>query len=79
MYMYIIYTGIPGFTELHFIELHRCCVFYKLKARPSTNKKKKKERKKENYNSIYSDILLQWSETKPTIPLRCACMYVFLY
>ena len=31
--------GTPCFIALCFIEFHRCCVFYKLKARPSTSKK----------------------------------------
>ena len=31
-------TGIPRFTVLCFIKLHRRCVFYKLKARTSTSK-----------------------------------------
>lgn len=33
----------PRFIEFHFIALHRCCVFYKFSARPSTKKKKKKD------------------------------------
>ena len=32
-------TDTPPFTELHFIELQRCRVFYKSKATPSTSEK----------------------------------------
>lgn len=31
-------TGRPRFIALLFIGLHRCCIFYKLKARPSPSK-----------------------------------------
>ena len=31
--------GLPRFTALHFIVLYRCCVFYKIKPRPSISKK----------------------------------------
>ena len=53
-------TGIP-----YFIGLHRCWVFYKLKARPSTSK---------NIMACFILILvlLRWSGTQPTISLRCA-------
>lgn len=32
-------TGVPHFNAPHFITLHRCCIFYELKARPATSKK----------------------------------------
>lgn len=32
-------AGLLCFIVLHFIVCHRCCVFYKLKARPSTSQK----------------------------------------
>ena len=32
-------VGTPCLSALLFIALHRCCVFYKLKARPSTSRK----------------------------------------
>lgn len=32
-------TGLPHFNVPHFITLHRCCIFYELKARPATSKK----------------------------------------
>lgn len=35
----ILSTGVPHFIILGFIALHRCCVFYKLKAGPSISKK----------------------------------------
>lgn len=34
----ITHTDIPHFITLHFIVFHRCYIFYKLKARCSTNK-----------------------------------------
>lgn len=37
--MQFLRTGILCFIAFHFIALHGCCIFYKLKARPSTSKK----------------------------------------
>lgn len=37
--------GIPCFIALHFIALHRCCVFYKLKTGPFYQQK--------DYDSLY--------------------------
>ena len=63
-------TNTPHFTELCFIELCRCCSFYKLKARPSTSKKM----------TTYCDVcfiailaFLQWSGTDSTVAPRYAC------
>ena len=60
-------TGIPRFTVLCFIKLHRWCVFNKLKARPCTSKR---------IMTCFIEILalLQWSGMKPATSLRRACM-----
>lgn len=65
-------TGISSFIALCFIELHRCCVFYKWEARPSTSKKKK------NYNLLYYETCFiavsVGSGTEPGVSQR----YVYL-
>ena len=65
-------TAIPQFIALCFITLHRCCNFYTLKARPSTSKKI-------TIHFIAILALLPWSGTKPTMSLRYACIYSFLF
>lgn len=50
-----------------FIVLHRCRVFYKLKARPSTSTKV-------ITRFTATRALLGWSGTEPSIPLRYACI-----
>lgn len=62
---FIKYTGIS-----HFIMFHRCCIFYILKARPSTAKKTMTR-----FTVIF--VLFQWSGTKPTIFPRYACNRFF--
>lgn len=53
--------GIP-----RFILLHKCCVFCKLRTRPSTNKKILT-----CFIATFS--LTWWPETEPTVSLRYAC------
>lgn len=51
-------TGTPYFIELRYSILHRCCIFYELKARPSTCKK---------ITTCFVAILtLRWSGAEPT-------------
>lgn len=56
----ISYTDIP-----HFTELHRCCVFYHLKARPSTRKRLRLA-------------LLQWFGKEPTVSPRTPVLSNYL-
>lgn len=55
--------GTPHFIALPFTVHHRCCVFYKLKARTSTCNK---------MMTVFMAILalLRWSGTDPAISLR---------
>lgn len=61
-----IYYRYSTFIELGSIELHRCCVFYKLKARPSMSKKM-------TTHFTVRLALLLCSGTGPAISLRYAC------
>lgn len=59
-------TGLPHYIALHFNVLHRCFVFYKLKARPSTGKK--------DYDSLYRDrrfIVVAWNRTRVSPKYAC--------
>lgn len=66
---YWLAIGTPHFIVFHFIALHICCVFYKLKVRPSTSK---------NIMSHFIEILTlwQWPRSKTTISLRYACNHI---
>lgn len=58
-------TNIPCFIVHSFIALHKCCIFYKLKATPSQQK---------DYDLIYCHIcfmVVVWNQT--TISPRYAC------
>lgn len=57
---------IPHFIALDFPALHRCCMFYKAKARPSSSKK---------ITTCFIAILtlLRWSGTKPALSPKYTC------
>ena len=63
---------IPPFIVLHFIVLHICCVFHKLKARPSTSKKIM-------IHFIVTLTLLRLCGMKLTVSLGYACIYTFFF
>lgn len=54
---------------LWFTGLERCCIFYKVRARPSTSRK---------MTTCFITILnlLHWSGTEPTVFLRYTCIYL---
>ena len=61
---------IPPFIVLHFIVLHICCVFHKLKARPSS---------KNTMIHFVTLTLLRLCGMKPTVSLEYACIYMFFF
>lgn len=60
-------TGMQLFIELHFIALYRCCIFYKVKARPSTSKT--------ITTHFIAKLALLMSGTEPAISPRYACIF----
>ena len=60
-------TGTPCCITLYFIALHRCCVFYKLKARLFT-------RKESTTCFIPTRTLLWWSAAECAVSPRYACI-----
>ena len=62
----ILSTDIPHFIALCFTELHRYCIFCKLKVRTSTSKKT-------TACCMAKLALLQWSAAKPPVSLWYAC------
>lgn len=60
----VLRPGIPCF-----IVLHKCCVFYELKARPSP-----KQNDYDSFIAIFA--LLRWSGTEPALSPRYACIGV---
>lgn len=60
-------TLVPCLTVLHFIMLHRCCIFNIVKARLSTGKKITTQ-----FNVVVA--LLQWFRAELAISLRYACL-----
>lgn len=65
-FYYYSYYWHTSFNLLGAIVLHRCCAFYKLKARPSTSKKIRNR-----FIAILA--LSRWSGPQPTIPPRYVC------
>lgn len=64
--IYYLYTGITHFIALCFISLHKCCVIYKLKARPSTAKR--------------SRLTLLWcSGTESAVSPRYVCTHTLMW
>lgn len=60
------HAGVPRCIVPRLIACHRCCIFHKLKAGPSTSK-----RITAQFIAILA--LLQWSGTEPAVSLQYAC------